>query len=451
MIRTCWLMLVAFHLNPSHAQERLIYWTYTASGANIVNPERGFYTPISCNTPQSPSTFADIRANGNSLVFCYFRLDSYVNSPIAQSALDAFQAQMDNMRTGGVKTVLRFTYNMSDNGVDAALPQLYGHMDQLAPYLSRNKDVIAVIQSGFIGSWGEAANSQHYGQIQSMSAQNIADRAAIANKQLQTTPADRFVQIRFPRLKTQFNGSTALTSGEAFNGSTKARQAHHNDSFLATPDDWGTYVNLTTEYPYMQAETTYLPMGGETSKLYAPRTDCPTALKELAMFHWSFINLDFHPEVINGWRNQGCFGQIQQKLGYRLVLTNGSYATSAKPGGTFALNFTVRNDGWAALFNGRDVEVVLRNTSTGALVRSKINVDPRRWLAGQSYTVSQNITLPADLVKGNYAVLLNLPDPMPALRSRPEYAIQLANTNTWEPSTGFNNLNHTVSISPDAD
>ncbi|MFL6716699.1 MAG: DUF4832 domain-containing protein, partial [Burkholderiaceae bacterium] len=69
-------------------------------------------------------------------------------------------------------------------------------------------------------------------------------------------------------------------------------------------------------------------------------------------------------------------------------------------------------------------------------------------LAGQSYTVSQNITLPADMAKGNYAVLLNLPDPMPALRSRPEYAIQLANTNTWEASTGFNNLNHTVSVAP---
>jgi hypothetical protein len=51
------------------------------------------------------------------------------------------------------------------------------------------------------------------------------------------------------------------------------------------------------------------------------------------------------------------------------------------------------------------------------------------------------------MAKGNYAVLLNLPDPMPTLRARPEYAIQLANANTWEASTGFNNLNFSLNVS----
>ena len=34
------------------------------------------------------------------------------------------------------------------------------------------------------------------------------------------------------------------------------------------------------------------------------------------------------------------------------------------------------------------------------------------------------------------------------VRNRPEYAIQLANNNVWEANTGFNNLNHTVSVAP---
>jgi hypothetical protein len=58
--------------------------------------------------------------------------------------------------------------------------------------------VVAAVQSGFIGNWGEAANSIHYGRIQNLSAQNMADRAAIATKQLQTTPVERMVQFRFP-------------------------------------------------------------------------------------------------------------------------------------------------------------------------------------------------------------------------------------------------------------
>ena len=58
------------------------------------------------------------------------------------------------------------------------------------------------------------------------------------------------------------------------------------------------------------------------------------------------------------------------------------------------------------------------------------------------------IILPADMPRGNYSVLLNLSDPMPSLSGRPEYSIQLANTNAWEASTGFNNLNHTFSVAP---
>jgi hypothetical protein len=92
------------------------------------------------------------------------------------------------------------------------------------------------------------------------------------------------------------------------------------------------------------------------------------------------------------------------------------------------------------------VEVVFRNTSTGALYRSKLNADPRQWLSGKSVTVSQDVVLPAGMVKGRNALLLNLPDPMASLRNRPEYAIQLANVNVWEAATGFNKLNHIVQV-----
>jgi hypothetical protein len=106
------------------------------------------------------------------------------------------------------------------------------------------------------------------------------------------------------------------------------------------------------------------------------------------------------------------------------------------------------NQGWAAPFNKRDVELVLRNTSTGALYRVKLNTDPRLWLPGQTITVNQTVTLPSGMPSGNYALLLNLPDPTPTLNTRPEYAIQMANNNLWESSTGFNNLNFTTSIAP---
>ena len=422
---------------------------YTESGEVIINPERGMYDQVACNSTISASTYASLRNQGISLTLCYVNLGEYTTSPIGQSLLNVLQQQMDNMRTAGVKTILRFTYNQSDSGVDAAPKQVMAHMEQLDPLLEKNKDVIAAIESGFIGSWGEASNSISFGQSWKLTEQNWADRKAVALKQLETTPVERMVLLRTPIMKMTFSGSTPLSASEAFNGSARARQGHHNDCFLASSSDIGTYTNTATEYPYLQADTTYTAMGGETCRVNAPRTDCPTALKEMSMFHWSFLHLHFKKEVLDGWRAQGCFTEVEKKLGYRFVLQNGAYSPSAKPGGGFQVNFSVKNQGWAAPFNARDVELVLRNSSSGELYRFKLNADPRFWLADKTITVKQTVTLPSNMAKGNYTVLLNLPDPMPVLRNRPAYSIQLANKNMWEASTGFNNLNHTVSVAPE--
>ncbi|MFC7519114.1 DUF4832 domain-containing protein, partial [Herbaspirillum sp. GCM10030257] len=335
---------------------------------------------------------------------------SFINSPISQTQLDLFQRRMDEFRSAGLKAIPRFVYSENEGGADATPSRMQSHMDQVAPYLAKNKDVIAVVQAGFIGGWGEWAYSQNFGTIpvSNLSSQNWADRKTIVDKLLQIVPAERMVQIRYPAVKRQFFGTTALTASEAYNGTAKARLAHHNDCFLASANDWGTYTNTSTEYPYLQAETTHLAMGGETCNYAPPRSDCPTALKELSQFHWSYLNLDYHKQVLDGFRNQGCFEQIKQKLGYRFALESGSYSSSAKPGGGLAVNFTVKNEGWAAPFNARDVDLVLRNTANGTLHRFKLNADPRKWLPGQSVTVSQTVTLPAGISSGNYEVLLHL-------------------------------------------
>ncbi|MDB5758710.1 MAG: hypothetical protein JWM30_1999 [Burkholderia sp.] len=437
--------LVLYLLAPS-AQAQLAQVNYLVSTATIANPERGFFKQAGCNSTLSQGTLASFRSLGITLVRCYFDLGDYVSTPIGQSQLDLIQTQMDNLRAAGLKAVIRFTYNYSSSKIDAGLPTLLSHMDQLKPYLDKNKDVIATVEGGFIGSYGEGDNSANYGQTGRLSAKNWADRKTIATKLLQVVPAERMVMLHMPLEKTTFDGSAALTATEAFNGSAKARHGHSNDCFLSSPTDWGTYTNTRTEYPYMQADTAYSAMGGETCKLNAPRTDCATALAELAMFHWSYLNNGYNTDVLDRWGTQGCLTEIEKKLGYRFALQSGSYSVSGKPGGAFTANLTIQNQGWAAPFNGRDVELVFRHTATGTLYRFKLNADPRRWLADMTVNISQSVTVPADMLKGDYALYLNLPDPMPALRNRPEYAIQLANAGVWEASSGFNNLNHTVLI-----
>jgi hypothetical protein len=71
------------------------------------------------------------------------------------------------------------------------------------------------------------------------------------------------VQIRTPFLKQKMAG-VALTREQAYKSTNVARLGHHNDCFLASRDDFGTYLSKETEYRCLSNETRYLAMGGET-------------------------------------------------------------------------------------------------------------------------------------------------------------------------------------------
>jgi hypothetical protein len=329
---------------PAFAQVSQV--TYTPSSATFPNPERGFYSEPYCDSNTvSLSTLQGYRANnGRTVVRCLFRLNNYKTTALPQSALDTYQAQMNTIRAAGFKTVVRFAYSWDSTGADAAPSVVLNHIAQLQPFFTTNSDIITSIEAGFVGGWGEWAFSTNFGSYSwggvntglayNLTAQNWADRKAVVDKLLQVVPSKISVQLRTPLIKTTMYGTAALTSSEAFNGSAKSRLGHHNDCFLSGSTDSGTYANTSVEYPYLAQETKYLPMSGETCKYNPPRSDCTAALDEASKFHWSQMNEGYHAEVIAGWKTQGCFATIQQKLGYRLVLVNGSYSGTANPGGT---------------------------------------------------------------------------------------------------------------------
>lgn len=321
-----------------------------------------------------------------------------------------------------------------------------GHLDQLAPYLARNSDVIAVVQAGFIGAWGEWWYTNNFGDEGNVTTADWANRKAVVEKLLSVLPADRMVEVRTPYYKRTMYGPDALTPSQAYNGSAKARVGHHNDCFLASPDDFGTYIDPAVDYPYLAAETRFLPTGGETCNPNPPRSECATALQEMELFHYSYLNTDYHPGVLDSWTSGGCMTDVKRKLGYRFVLTEGAFPSSVRRGGKLSVRLALTNDGWSAPYAPRVVNLVLRNVETGAVRSLRLDTDPRRWSAGESTTVSQSVTLPSDLAAGRYALLLELPDSRSTLRARVEYKIRLANEGLWEAATGYNDLRHVVVV-----
>ena len=433
--------------------------TLDAAGLNAVNyvndpdtifanPERGFYQVNEVTTSSyqalNQTWMQNLRTqSGVSLVFHMVYLDNFVNADLSQSFLDALGTDFTTMRKAGVKAVVRFAYtpNSTKPYGDASKTRVLGHIAQLKPVLFANSDVIAVLQAGFIGAWGEWYYTDYFGDNGTISASQWTDRQDVVNALLDALDLGRPIQLRTPAFKQHFYGAAALTSTESFTGASKARVGHHNDCFVASADDMGTYANVTADMAYLTQENLYVPQGGETCAT-STYSGWSNALTDMTNLHWSFLNSGYHPDVLASWGTS--IDIAKRKLGYRLSLATGAYAAQAPAGSEFDVQLTLRNDGFAPPFAPRELNLILRGSSASFI--AKLPDDPRRFVPGAAATVARKICLPQSVPTGTYELLLALADPIPALNARPEYSIRLANQNTWEAATGYNKLNHTLVV-----
>ncbi len=425
---------------------------YTVDASTIfANPERGFYhhmeTRAAGYSALDAAELTKYRTDeAVSLILRMFYLESFRSSPIGAGYLDGMATDLNRVRSAGLKAILRFSYTDKSNSPygDASRDTVIGHIAQLAPILRANADIILTVQAGFIGAWGEWYYTDYFGDRGSISDSQWGDRRAVVEALLGALPASRTIQLRTPAFKQHLFGSAPLTSAEAFSSANKARVGHHNDCFLASEDDMGTYGAVAADKAYLASENLYVPQGGETCAT-SSYSGYAHADSDMAALHYSYLNRDYHEDVLNSWGAN--IDTVRRRLGYRLALERGKFTPSAQPGGEIGVALEVRNEGYAAPMNGRSFEILLRSADTGALYAAPLAVDPRRFAPGTTQRISGYLCTPQDIPLGTYDLLLAMPDPEPTLHDRPEYAIRLANPGLWEPATGRHALKQAVTIS----
>lgn len=408
---------------------------YIASTMPILNPERGFYFPY--HLPGIVD-FSDVRSKGYSLVHIYVHLDPWRETDIPAAVLDELDASFSAMRKAGVKMILRFTYNFGpypDTEPDASKERILGHIQQLTPFLQKHGDITAWLEAGFIGAWGEWHTSTR-------GLDNITDKRDILFALLDALPKNRAVQVRYPANIIEMFPNV-LATDQAFNGSNQSRIGHHNDCFLASANDEGTYQRgdsntIKRDQAYLAELTRFTPMSGETCACNLPRSGCTTALEELALLHFSSLNKDYYPDVLQHWKAQGCFEQIFNRLGYRLTLTSANFNRQVGQGGILELQVSLTNTGFAAIANERWLHLVLDGKKRYIVKIEQI--DPRRWEPEKFYLLNVQLRVPSDAMQGEYRLALWLPDIAPSLQSDPRYAIQFANKDVWDEASGLNVL-----------
>lgn len=419
--------------------------TYTPTSETFANPERGFYTEVESTLSGqiSESTLKKLRTDGKTLVQIMYYLSNYKDEAIPQTGLDMINTDLGHVRDAGLKAILRFAYTNSSSGTDAPMDIVLQHMDQLKSVLTANKDVIACTQAGFIGAWGEWYYSSN-------GLNNASAYKQVLDKWLEILPSDRCIQVRTPQYKRDYLGVTGpISAAQAYNGTAIARLGHHNDAFMADETNLGTYQDVAVDKEYLATEGLYLPIGGETCLPNSTATPSSgsAALEEMKALHWSFLNDAYDTKVLNQWANDGVMTDITNGMGYRLRLVKGEFSTKHNPGSDLVVTLTLTNVGFAAMYNPRDVQLILISADGATTYVASLPDDPRTWKPNVTSKIEATVALPDDIAAGAYKLYLNLPDPEESLSSNPLYSVRLANANIWDSTLGYNDLGVTVNVS----
>lgn len=443
------IALSAFVYTLTAAGQTMLYREYARHDSIIPNPERGFFhfTSVSSQgayTPLNLNTLIGYRDQGITLIFRNFYLNGNVSSDISGDYLMGMEQDFNTLRKAGLKAIIRFSYaeSMQKPYGDAPLNIVLRHISQLKPLLQKHSDVILVLQAGFIGAWGEWYYTDYFAFSPGvLYPEHWEMRRQVVNALLDALPVERQIEVRTPDYKRKLlNDTVPISPAEAYSDLPKARIGHHNDCFVASKDDYGTYQDLVKDKDYLQRDSKYTLISGETCNVSSPYSDCPNAQAELARFHWTALNLDYHPSVLGNWKTQGCFETINRKLGFRYYLIASSVQSEVKPGGEFHLILKLINEGYANPVNPRHTEIILRHLETGEEFKATVQDDLRFWPLNDTITLDFRGGLPASAPEGQYLVLLNFPDPDPRLYSVPAYSVRIANPGVWEKESGMNSL-----------
>jgi hypothetical protein len=393
---------------------------FTPTDADFVNPERGWWLFAADDFAKATEDeIASVAAAEVTVAYGIVRLDAYRDKALPDRLLTDLDQRFAWSREHGIKIILRFAYNYPgstfdyDNAKDAPLARVLGHIEQLAPVIIANTDTIVTLQAGFIGAWGE-------GHTSSNGLDTPEAKAAIRDALYAAVPDTIPLQWRYPPDILSWSGDT--------------RMGFHNDCFLSSPTDVGTYDEdadlRKTQRTAMAALTDRSYFSGETcdADVEAARFGCDAILTEGAEFHLSALNLTYYEAFHQAWKAEGCFAEIGRKMGYRLRLLQAEVTGDA-------IQVTIANDGWARPVQPR---VIWLTTFAG---------EEQTGAAELSGTVAE---LGADEEQVFFANLPELasadrlclaaPDLSPRLASDPRYALQFANASMdgqgWDATLG---------------
>ncbi|MEZ5739760.1 MAG: DUF4832 domain-containing protein [Burkholderiaceae bacterium] len=430
---------------PALSGDESVLTRFSPLQGPLANPERGLAGwAFDLARPWAQGIAAEARA-GYRLQRSHIQLDDFRTRDLSPAFLARLEQGFAIVREAGVKVIPRFSYNspaadflLRLGAADAALPQVLRHIEQLGPVMRANADVIAYLEAGFIGAWGEWHSS-------GSGLDSPTAKAQVRDALLAHFPGDRFILFRDPADLRRWYPDPAAAAA--------ARMGMHNDCFLSGDTDADTYPDPTLR-DYAAGLARQAPFGGETCAHTPLRTRCDQVLAEGARYRLTWLNrygamAKFEP----AWRAQGCHARVLASIGYRFELVSLTHPSQVDPASGVSMRLGLRNTGWSRLHNRRALVVGFSEVDTGERIEHRLEaLDATQWLPGPPASlIEQTLVVPAPPA-GRWRISLGLPDPAPSLAADVRYAIRFANADQvpdgarWDAALGRFDTGAVVSV-----
>jgi hypothetical protein len=372
-----------------------------------------------------------------------------VTGPLSTAMLNDMNSRIAAFAGTGVRLLIVFIYNFGPVGpdaMDAPIGVISENIDQLAPILLQNEDLISSMEAGFIGTWGEWHDSTNGNDT--AAAQKI-----VLDKESSYFGGVIPILVRYPGDLIQYIGTT-----------TPSNELGLYDAYYASDsDDGGTWdtcaptggwclSNYTVDQlqSFAAAVSTTTMFQGEFGAEDPALQTCGALASYSYTYHpQSFALYPYPTDIGSELEDEGCALSFYNQIGTRIELKTVAISGNPTANGQLQFSITLVNTGYGRVIRQRPATLVF--VSAGNVVaRIPIPVSQLdlRQLASSAEHVPQTFHIDVSLPhtfpsSGPVSVALSIPDPAPSLTAQPAYALPLNSVDQsgnpiFDPVAGYN-------------
>lgn len=311
--------------------------------ASVVNPGRGFYVQLDTGDYNLIEDYYNGEESFRMVLLALDLSKEEKKDRISEEKLSELKKALSECKRVGMAAIVRAAYQFGDEEYEEpeSFDRVLGHAGQVAEVINEYEDIVAAVQAGFIGPFGEWHSSIYVEKDKD----DVPYRVKLLEVLLDTLEEGIPVNIRRP----------AFIREALEYGLDTGRLGIHNDALLSTWSDMGTYgvegYDREAELAWVQENVKTQMNGGEMPSV-SQYTRIKNAVKEFRALNITYLNRYYNTEVLQEWGKTTYLGwngldYIREHLGYRLYLDRAVLPESWKPGETLRPSIRIKNTGFA--------------------------------------------------------------------------------------------------------